>query len=166
MRGCSQRSGATEPIQLSAMSVEPQAELSQALVQCVADALIFADRDGSIRVWNPGAEAIFGYTEAEALGQRLDLIIPERFRSAHWTAFDRAIATGQTKYGREALTTKSVTKAGADLYLDLSFALVTDDVGEVLGAVAMARDATGRHTADRELRKRVVELEAQLKARS
>jgi PAS domain S-box-containing protein len=148
------------------MSVDPQAELSRALVQCVADALIFADRDGCIRVWNPGAEGTFGYTEGEALGQRLDLIIPERFRSAHWTAFDRAIATGETKYGRDALTTKSMTKDGADLYLDLSFALVTDDAGEVLGAVAMARDITGRYTADRELRKRVVELEAQLNAQS
>ena len=140
--------------------------MSPALVRCVADAVIFADRDGCIRVWNPGAEAIFGYAEAEALGERLDLIIPERFRAAHWTAFHRAIATGQTKYGREALTTKSTTKDAADLYLDLSFALVTDDAGEVLGAVAMARDVTGRHAVDRELRKRLVELEAQLSARS
>ncbi len=139
---------------------------SQALVRCVADALIFADREGRIRVWNPGAEAIFGYTEPEALGQRLDLIIPERFRAAHWAAFDRAVATGQTKYGREALTTKSMTKHGADLYLDLSFALVTDEAGDVLGAVAMARNVTERHAADRELRKRVVELESQLNERS
>ena len=148
------------------MSGDRQADLSPALVQCVADALIFADRDGCIRVWNPGAEATFGYTAGEALGQRLDLIIPERFRAAHWTAFDRAVATGQTKYGRTALTTRSMTKDGADLYLDLSFALVTDDAGEILGAVAMARNITDRHAADRELRKRVVELEAQLKARS
>ncbi len=166
MSACSQHSGAIEAIQLPGMSVGPQVELSQALVRCVADALIFADRDGSIRVWNPGAEAVFGYTEAEALGQRLDLIIPERFRSAHWTAFDRAIATGQTKYGRKALTTKSVTKAGADLYLDLSFALVNDAAGEVLGAVAMARDITDRYAADRELRKRIGDLEAQLENRS
>ena len=148
------------------MSGNRQNDLSRALVLCVADALIFADRDGCIRVWNPGAEAIFGYTEGEALGRRLDLIIPERFRAAHWTAFDQAVATGQTKYGRKALTTKSMTKDGADLYLDLSFALVTGEAGEVLGAVAMARNVTDRHAADRELRKRVVELEAQLKARS
>lgn len=148
------------------MSPDQQADLSDALVRCVADALIFADRDGCIRVWNPGAEAIFGYTEAEVLGQRLDLIIPERFRASHWSAFDRAVATGQTKYGREALTTKSMTRDGADLYLDLSFALVTDEAGEVLGAVAMARNVTDRHATDRELRKRVVELEAQVKARS
>jgi PAS domain S-box-containing protein len=132
-----------------------QADLCSALVRCVADAVIFADRDGCIQVWNPGAEAIFGYAEEEALGRRLDLIIPERFRTAHWAAFDRAIATGQSKYGRKALTTKSMTKAGADLYLDLSFALVTDDLGQVLGAVSE------RHAADRELRKRVAELETE-----
>ena len=134
-------------------------------MECVADALIFADRDGFIRVWNPGAEVVFGYGEAEALGRRLDLIIPERFRAAHWAAFDRAVATGRTKYGRDALTTKSMTKDGADVYLDLSFALVTGDAGEVLGAVAMARNTTDRHAADRELRKRIGELEAALKAR-
>ncbi len=148
------------------MAADQRPDLPQALVRCVADALIFADREGYVRVWNPGAEAIFGYTEAEAMGQRLDLIIPERFRAAHWAAFDRAVSTGQTKYGREALTTKSFTKDGADLYLDLSFALVTDETGEVVGAVAMARNITERHAADRELRKRVAELEAQLKARS
>jgi len=138
------------------------ADLSQALVEQVADAIIFADREGRIRVWNAGAEAVFGYAEHEAVGRSLDLIIPERFRPAHWTAFDRAVSTGQTKHGRDALTTRAVAKGGADLYVDLSFALVKDGAGEVRGAVAVARDVTARYRAERELRRRVADLEAQL----
>jgi PAS domain S-box-containing protein len=143
------------------MSTSGPADLSRALVEQVADAIIFADRDGLIRVWNAGAEAVFGYAAHEAIGRRLDLIIPERFRSAHWTGFDRAISTGQTKHGREAMTTRAVTKDGSDLYVDLSFALVDDGAG-VRGAVAVARDVTARYRAERELRRRVAELEAQL----
>ena len=148
------------------MSTSWQADLSQAVIEQVADAIIVADSEGRIRVWNAGARAVFGYAEREALGRSLDLIIPERFRSAHWTAFDRAIATGRTKHAGEAMTTRSVTKDGTDLYVDISFALVKDAVGEVLGVVAVARDVTTRYTADRELRRRVAELEAQLKALS
>jgi PAS domain S-box-containing protein len=140
------------------------AELSQAVIEQGADAIIVADREGRIRVWNAGAKAVFGYAEREALGEPLDLIIPERFRSAHWTAFDRAIASGQTKHDGEAMTTRSVTKDGTDLYVDIGFALVKDDAGEVLAVVAVARDVTARYTSERELRRRVTELEAQLKA--
>ena len=120
------------------MSTNWPADQSQLVIEQVADAIIVADREGCVRVWNAGAEAVFGYAEREALGQRLDLIVPERFRSAHWTAFDRAIATGQTKHGGEAMTTRSVTKDGTDLYVEISFALVRDGAGEVLGVVAVA----------------------------
>lgn len=148
------------------LSTRLQADLSQAVIEQAADAIVVADREGRVLVWNAAAQTVFGYAAREALGRRLDLIIPERFRSAHWTAFDRAIATGQTKHGGEAMTTRSVTKEGTDLYVDISFALVKDDAGEVLAVVSVARDVTTRYTAERELRRRVAELEAQLKAES
>lgn len=148
------------------MSTSRQADLSQAVIEQVADAIIVADPEGHIRVWNAGAQAVFGYAGREALGRRLDLIIPERFRSAHWTAFDRAIATGQTTHHGEAMTTRSVTKDGTDLYVEVSFALIKDDAGEVLGVVAVARDVTTRYKTERELRRRVAELEGQLKGPS
>lgn len=141
-----------------------QADLYTALIEQVADALIFADRDGCIRVWNPGAEAVFGYSAEEVLGRRLDVLIPEHLRPAHWAAFDNAIATGQEKYGRESMTTRSAHKDGTDLYVDLSFALVRNDREEVLGAVAVARDVTSRYRADKESRRRIAELETQVKA--
>jgi PAS domain S-box-containing protein len=105
------------------MSASQQPGLFRALIEQLADAVIFADREGRIRVWNSGAEAVFGYAGNEVLGRRLDVLIPLRLRSAHWKAFDQAIATGQQKYGRESMTTRSVHKDGSDLYIDLSFAL-------------------------------------------
>ena len=141
-------------------------DLSAAIVEQVADAVIFADRRGIIRVWNAGAEVVFGYRADEALGRRLDLIIPQRLRAAHWAAFELAIETGRTKYGRQALTTRSMKKDGSKLYVDLSFALVTDDSSEALGSVAVARDVTGRQAADSESRQRLAALEEQVKALS
>jgi PAS domain S-box-containing protein len=124
--------------------------------------LIFADREGLIQVWNAGAEAVFGYAADDVIGQSLDVLIPERLRPAHWSAFDAAVETGRMKYGRESRTTRSMHKNGNDLYVDLSFALVEDEAGQVLGSVAMARDITGRFRADKELRRRLAELEARL----
>jgi PAS domain S-box-containing protein len=143
-----------------------QAGLSEALIEQLADAVIFADREGLIRVWNPGAEAIFGHAAGEVLGRRLDVLIPERLRSAHWSAFDAAVDTGRMKYGRESMTTRSMHKDGSDLYVDLSFALVRDGSGHVLGSVAVARDITSRFRAEKESRRRLAELEAQVKALS
>ena len=123
--------------------------LFQAIVEQAPDAIIFADRSGAIRVWNRGAETVFGYCAAEILGHNLDVIIPEQLRSAHWEGFRRAIDTGQTKYGNRVLTTRSVHKNGARLYLDMSFGLVSDAAGAVLGALAVARDCTARQLKEK-----------------
>ena len=112
------------------------------------DALVFADAQGIIRAWNAGAEAVFGFSAAEAMGQSLDLIIPERLRAAHWLGFNRAMARGATSHGAEVRTTRGEHKDGRKLYVDMSFGVVRDDAGTVLGSVAMARDVTKRHLAD------------------
>jgi PAS domain S-box-containing protein len=148
------------------VSTNEQPGLSEALIEQLADAVIFADRNGLIQVWNPGAEALFGYSGDEILGRRLDVLIPERLRSAHWTAFDAATETGRMKHGRESMTTRSIHKSGDGLYVDLSFALVRDDTGQVLGSVAVARDITSRFRAEKESRERIAELETQVKTLS
>ena len=139
-----------------------QAALARALIEHLADAVIFADRDGLIQVWNPGAEAVFGYSADEVLGRRLDLLIPERLRSAHWAAFDAAIETGQMQHAAASMTTRSMHKDGSTLYVDLSFALVKDGAGRVVGSAAVARDITSRFQAEKESRKRIAELEARV----
>ena len=136
------------------------------IVEASSDAVIFADRDGLIRLWNRGAELIFGYTSAEVTGRSLDIIIPERLQSAHWAAYDRSLETGQTKHTDRVLTTRSLHKDGRQLYVDLSFGLVKDASGFVLGAFAVGRDCTARYEADRATRARLQELEAKLAATS
>jgi PAS domain S-box-containing protein len=148
------------------VSTREQPTLAQALIEHLADAVIFADRAGLIQVWNAGAEAVFGYSSDEVLGRRLDVLIPERLRPAHWAGFDAAIETGHMKHGRESMTTRSIHRDGTDLYVDLSFALVKDDTGRVMGAVAVARDITSRFRAEKESRRHIAELEAQVRALS
>jgi PAS domain S-box-containing protein len=146
------------------VSTDQQADLGRMLIEQAADAVIFADREGTVQLWNQGAKAVFGYDADEILGRSLDVIVPEHLRVAHWTAFHKAIETGRTKHGGEFMTTRSIHKDGRTLYLDLSFALVKDESDQVLGSVAMARDITNRIGAEKETRKRIAELEAQIEA--
>lgn len=137
---------------MPAMSTDPTAAVPwERIVADVADALIYADREGIIRAWNAGATALFGFTDAEALGQSLDLIIPEHLRAAHWRGFDRAIQRGSC--GREVRTTRGTHKDGRKLYVDMSFSVVTDGAGQSLGSAAMARDVTERYLAELARRK-------------
>jgi len=130
------------------------------LVEQSPDATIFAGRDGTIGAWNAAAERIFGHTPAEAMGQSLDIIIPESLREAHWRGFDHAIDTGEMKYpGGKAMPTKAVRKDGATIYVELSFGLVRAADGTILGAMAQARDITERFEHDRAQRRRLRELE-------
>ena len=121
----------------------------RAIVLQAPEAVIFADRQGDIRIWNGGAEHIFGFAAHEALGQSLDLIIPERFRRAHWHAYGEAMKSGRTSGGDRVRTTRSRHKDGRKLYVDLSFAVVTDEAGRVLGALSIGRDCTERFLAER-----------------
>jgi PAS domain S-box-containing protein len=139
-------------------------DLFKAVVEQAPDAIIFADREGAIRVWNRAAETVFGYTAAEVLGGSLDVIIPERLRRAHWQGFQNAIESGQTKLGARALTTRSVHKNGSKLYVELSFGLIRNGAGAIVGALAVGRDCTARHLADSALRTRVAKLEENAKA--
>lgn len=119
--------------------------LHRAIVEQASEAVIFADRDGIVRLWNRGAESIFGYPAAQALGQDLNLIIPERFRPAHDAGFRQAIASGVVRNAGRVLTTRAQHKSGERVYVDLSFGLVFDEVGAVAGAFAIGRDVTARH---------------------
>jgi PAS domain S-box-containing protein len=122
----------------------PGTDLHRAIVEQAQDAIIFADRDGIIRLWNRGAEIIFGFSAAEAIGHDLDLIVPERFRRAHNDGYRHAMESGQVRHDGRVLTTRSQHKYGSRLYVDLSFGLLKDEAGRVTGAFAVGRDATAR----------------------
>lgn len=119
------------------------------IVADVADALIFIDTQGVIRVWNARCEALFGFSAAQALGQSVDLIIPEHLRSAHWHGFEQAMARGATRHGAEVRTTRATHQDGRRLYVDMTFSVVKAADGQVLGSAAMARDATERYLTER-----------------
>lgn len=104
----------------------------------LAEAVIFADREGIIRSWNARAEAVFGYAAAEAIGQSLDLIIPEHLRAAHWRGYHAAIAAGRTRHGGKPMLTRATHKDGSKVYLEVAFGIVGGPQG-ALGALATAR---------------------------
>ncbi len=127
----------------------PTATLWERIVADVADALIFIDTQGVIRVWNARCEALFGFSAAQALGASVDLIIPEHLRSAHWHGFEQAMARGATRHGAEVRTTRATHQDGRRLYVDMTFSVVKAADGRELGSAAMARDATERYLAER-----------------
>lgn len=114
------------------------------ILEQVADAVIYTDRTGSIVLWNAAAVALFGYSAGEAIGQSLDLIIPEHLRNAHWRGFEAAMATGVTRLQGRPTLTRAKHQSGRKLYVEMTFALVKPDGGVAQGAVAVARDVTDR----------------------
>ncbi len=138
------------------------AALAALLLQQSPDAVIFAGTDGVIQVWNPAAEALFGYPASGAIGSDLNIIIPEQFQDAHWKGYDRALAAGETKYRGHALATRARHRDGHEFYIEMTFAIVKDEAGTVLGARRHCRDITERFERDRQQRRRLRDLEAEL----
>ena len=140
--------------------MEPVASIDlAALVRAAGDAIVVADPEGLVRFWNPAAERIFGFTEAEALGQSLDLIIPERFRARHWAGYRKVMQTGVTRYGTDILRVPAVRKDGQRISIAFTVALLKDPAGRVTGIAAIMRDETTRWEEEQALRRRLAELE-------
>lgn len=129
-------------------------------VNAIGDAIIVSDAAGAITVWNPAAERMFGFTRTEALGQSLDLIIPERQRKRHWDGYEKTMQTGETRYGSDLLRVPALHKEGHTLSIAFTVALLQDAGGAVTGIVAVVRDETSRWNEERKLRRRLAELEA------
>ena len=128
--------------------------LAERIVAGMSEAVIVSDPRGVIILWNRGAEVMFGYAAAEALGQSLDLIIPERFRARHWEGYRTVMATGVTRYGQELLAVPAIRKDGTRLSIEFSLALLRDDDGAIAGAAAIVRDVTARWERERASRTR------------
>lgn len=132
----------------------------EAIIQAAGDAIVAAGPDGSILLWNRAAERMFGYSEGEALGHSLDLIIPERFRDRHWEGYREVMRTGKTRYGTEVLRVPAAHKDGRRLSIAFTVALVYSPNQEIQAIAAIIRDETTRWEEERALRQRVAELEA------
>lgn len=129
------------------------ASLGEALLRGLPDAIIYSDSKGLIRYWNSGAQRIFGYSQAEALNQSLDIIIPERLRDRHWEGYDGMMRTGKSRHEADKLlAVPAVNKAGQRLSIQFTVAPVTAHNGALAGIVAVLRDVTTTFEEIRRLR--------------
>jgi len=137
-----------------------QAELDfPQLLQALGDGVIVCDAAGTMIFWNPAATRIFGFAESEAIGQSLDLIVPQRQRGRHWEGYHKTMASGQTRYGADVLRVPALHKEGKPLSIAFTVALLHAASGEVSAIVAVVRDETERWSEERTLRARVAQLE-------
>lgn len=143
------------------INVDNSTLCSQILHQA-PDAILYADREGIIRLWNKGAERIFGFSAAEAIGQSLDLIIPEKLRGRHWEGYHQTMATGETRYGTAMLSVPATHQSGSRLSTEFSIVMLKDEQGKPLGVAAIMRDITERHQKEKELKERLAALESGL----
>ena len=134
--------------------------LYQRIVEDSPIAILFGDHEGKIRFWNKGAEAMFGYGAEEALGQSLDLIVPEKQRPRHWEGYTRVMATGVTKYGSDVLAVPAIKKDGSRISIEFNVILVRSPGGQIQGVAAMVQDVTARWQQQKEMKARLAALEA------
>ena len=141
------------------MSEFNEADFATTLVRHAADAIVYADAGGQIRYWNDAAARIFGFTAAEAIGQSLDLIIPENLRQRHWQGFGQTMRTGKSRYGAgDLLAVPALRKDGARISVEFTIVPFRGDDGTMAGIAAVMRDVTQRFEETRALRKQVADL--------
>ncbi len=138
--------------------------LCERIVEDCHVAIIFADAEGIIRLWNAGAEEMFGYSAAEAVGQPMLMIIPEKHRARHNEGYNRVMQSGVTKYGRDVLAVPALRKDGKRISIEFYIGLVRSPEGRMLGAAAMIQDVTVRWERDKALRAKLAALEAKAAA--
>jgi len=142
------------------MQSEPDSNVFRAIVMDAPEAIVLADTAGNIRLWNSGAETMFGYSQQEALEQNLDLIIPERFRQRHWEGYRHVMQTGVSRYGTQLLAVPAVRKDGSRLSIEFHVVVLKDAAGAVSGIAAIIRDVTEHWERDRAIASRLKELES------
>jgi PAS domain S-box-containing protein len=132
--------------------------IAEAIIAAASDAIVASDRDGIIRFWNPGAERIFGHSATAAVGQSLDLIIPERLRARHWEGYRQVMASGRSRYGAgEVLSVPALRKDGAPLSVEFTIIPLRSASNEIAGLVAVMRDVTKRFEEMRALKRKLAQ---------
>ncbi len=101
---------------------------------------MLTDCAGTIRIWNQGAERIFGYSSAEALGSPFTLVVPSWLRGTIRAGLRRMIDCGRVANRDDLFRLRAIRKGGARLHVDWSLGLVRDEADSVIGAFAIGRD--------------------------
>ncbi|MDQ8728425.1 PAS domain S-box protein [Bradyrhizobium sp. LHD-71] len=130
----------------------------RAILSMESDAIVASDKDGRIVFWNPGAERIFGYASAHAVGQSLDIIIPERLRKRHWNGYRYVMEGGDSRYGKgDLLAVPAIASDGRNLSVEFTIVPLKSKADDLMGFVAIMRDVTSRFEETRELRRKLAE---------
>ena len=137
------------------MMISPSV-LADAVLRTSSDAIVAADKDGIIRFWNPGAERIFGHASGDAIGQSLDIIIPEQLRARHWLGYRQVMATGESRYGHgDVLAVPGIRKDGARISLEFTIVPLRDETGQMIGMATIMRNVSTRFEEMRALRQKL-----------
>lgn len=132
---------------------------AKTLVAEISDAIMYADAEGKIRLWNAGARRIFGFEQSEALGSSLDIIIPPSLRGKHWTGFEETMRTGKSRYGEgEILAVPAIRKDGSRISVEFTILPMKAESGQLIGIAAIMRDVTPRFQELLKLRKELASL--------
>lgn len=134
-------------------------ELSDNIVRQAPDAILFSDREGIIRLWNRGCERVFGFTETEALGRSLDIIIPEKLRARHWEGYFKVMETGESAYGTKLLSVPALHKDGRQISCAFSIIMLKDDQGQPTGIASIMRDVSEAWAREKALKEKIARLE-------
>jgi PAS domain S-box-containing protein len=133
--------------------------LSHQIVEHTQEAIIFADRNGIIQLWNAGAATLFGYSAAEVIGEPIDVIIPERLQDRHGEGYRHVMATGDTQYSQKLLAVPAMRKDGTRISIEFTVVLVREPTGDILGVAAIIRDVTARWQREKDMQTRLAALE-------
>ena len=127
--------------ELAMLSASERA-IAQAALAPGPHAIVSADREGVIRDWNETAEHIFGHSAGQAIGQTLDLVVPEEERADHWRNFWRVMATGLLSYRPDhVLDGEGLRRDGTRVTLDVALIAIPDEAGRLVGITAIMREA-------------------------
>jgi PAS domain S-box-containing protein len=130
--------------------------VGEAVLSTSADAIVAADKDGIIYFWNPGAERMFGYASGEAVGQSLDIIIPERLRQRHWDGYSRVMRGGRSRYeSGDVLAVPAIKRDGTRISIEFTIVSLRDGAGTLTGLAAIMRDVTKRFEEMRALKQKL-----------
>jgi PAS domain S-box-containing protein len=133
--------------------------IEDAILSARSDAIVAADKEGTIVFWNPAAERIFGYSAAEAVGQSLDIIIPMRLRKRHWDGYSQAMQSRESRYGHgDVLAVPGIRKDGQQVSLEFTITPLRGGAQELVGLVAIMRDVTKRFEETKELKRKLASM--------
>jgi len=117
-------------------------QVKQSIVEAIGDAIILANESTEIIAWNKGAEALFGYTEQEAIGQAMEILVPAHLKETHRRGLEELRATGRSMTIGRMVELSGLRKDGSEFPAEMSLTCLQTN-GEYYWS-AIIRDITDR----------------------